>query len=214
MQSKFIVFCRAMVMLVALIGLPALAIWGLDRPIPPVVTDLIARIQSELADRGLVQSPASQDAATPMIADMGNLEFTETIGPPARREIGDSQTVQIGTVAGKSDSPAVDHMPLNELPIVTPVAAELPAGAGNSQQLLAIEQQLRRFGASHYLLERWGGDQQLYRFRCEMPFLGQSGFHHHFEATAKSPLQAMTEVLEKVDAWRTTTARRTGEMTR
>ncbi len=210
-----------MVMLIALIGLPALAIWGLDRPIPPIVTDWLARIQVVLAKRGLVSPPASRTTAAEsvdMIAGAGDLAYPAIKGPATKRTIGDLRAIQVGPVESVSVWPATDRAGLKGPPIVTPVSAESvaepPSKAGQSEPMLAIERRLRQLGANHYLLERWGGDQRLYRFRCEMPFLGQAGFHHHFEATAESPLRAMTEVLEKVDAWQTTTARRARAMVR
>ena len=213
-------------MLIALIGLPALAIRGLDRPIPPIVTDWLARIRVALADHGLVQLPAGRTAAAESMevnADAGDMDYTATKDPATKRAatkqaIGDPQSVQIEPIANISVWPGTDRAGPKGPPFVTPVTAESatepPSKAGISEPMLAIEQKLRQFGASHYLLERWGGEQQLYRFRCEMPFLGQAGFHHHFEATAESPLRAMTEVLEKIDAWRTTTARRARETPR
>jgi len=98
-----------------------------------------------------------------------------------------------------------------------PANPPLASGSGDtaaSAETLRIEQRLRELGAERYLLERWGAEQQLYRFRCEMPFVGRTGFHQHFEATADSALQAMNEVLHKVDAWRTAGAERTAVITR
>jgi len=48
MQSKFVTLIRALVMLIALIGLPALAIWGLDRPLPPIVDHWMGRLKSQI----------------------------------------------------------------------------------------------------------------------------------------------------------------------
>ncbi len=64
-----------------------------------------------------------------------------------------------------------------------------------------IEKRLRECGASYYLLETWGNDGELYRFHCKMSVANHPGATRHFEATSRVALQAMTQVLEQVEAW-------------
>jgi hypothetical protein len=63
----------------------------------------------------------------------------------------------------------------------------------------AIQDRLRRLGATYYLLESWGNDQQLYRFYCKMAIGGSSNYTRCFESTNADPLQAMTQVLRQVE---------------
>jgi hypothetical protein len=66
----------------------------------------------------------------------------------------------------------------------------------------AMEERLRKLGATYYLLERWGNDRQMYRFYCRMAIAGNPHFTRYFEDTHTSPVEAMQGVLEQVEAWR------------
>ena len=66
-----------------------------------------------------------------------------------------------------------------------------------------MERKLREYGATYYLLETWGNDGELYRFHCRMAIGNNPNYTRHFEATDRDALKAMTQVLERVEAWRT-----------
>ena len=53
---------------------------------------------------------------------------------------------------------------------------------------------IAQLGATYYLLESWGNDQQLYRFYCKMAVGGSADYTRYFEATDADPLQAMLGV--------------------
>jgi hypothetical protein len=65
-----------------------------------------------------------------------------------------------------------------------------------------IQARLKKLGATYYVLESWGNDQQLYRFFCKMAVSGDADYVHCFEATHRDPLRAMQEVLQEVESWR------------
>jgi hypothetical protein len=56
-------------------------------------------------------------------------------------------------------------------------------------------------GATYYLLEAWGDQQQQYRFYCRMAIGGDSHVVKPFQCIDNDPLHAMTKVLEEVEAW-------------
>jgi hypothetical protein len=66
-----------------------------------------------------------------------------------------------------------------------------------------IQDRLQELGATYYLLESWGNEQQLYRFYCKVAVAGSADYTHCFEAIHADPLQAMTQVLRQVETWRT-----------
>jgi hypothetical protein len=112
-------------------------------------------------------------------------------------------------------SPAANNQPdasrsLGQPPGPSPYAAA-PGTAGGAvdhpKRFTEMEQKLREYGATYYLLETWGNDSQLYRFHCRMAVAGNSGFTRHFEATDRDALTAMSEVLRRVEAWRSSPAR-------
>lgn len=200
-------------MLIAMVGLPALAIWGLDRPLPPIVDHWMGRLKSQVTGTKLAEMGGSNATS----ADPLNVPYE------LPRSAGDSQDASLlasGNPRYADVKPGLATVSSGEsiqASLDVPANQPLAQGSGGtkaSAETLRIEQRLRELGADRYLLERWGAEQQLYRFRCEMPFVGRTGFHQHFEATADSALQAMNEVLHKVDAWRTASAERTATITR
>jgi hypothetical protein len=66
----------------------------------------------------------------------------------------------------------------------------------------AMERKLREHGATYYLLETWGNDGELYRFHCRMAISNNPNYTRQFEATDHDALKAMSQVLERVEAWR------------
>jgi hypothetical protein len=81
---------------------------------------------------------------------------------------------------------------------------ETPAtrGAPPTDRFTFLEQRLRALGATHYLLETWGQEGQLYRFQCQMAIGRTVGMTKYFEATDTSPFVAMERVLREVETWR------------
>ena len=57
-------------------------------------------------------------------------------------------------------------------------------------------------GATYYVLETWGSQQQLYRCYCKVAVAGNADYTHCFEAVHGEPLQAMLQVLRQVETWR------------
>jgi len=205
MQSDFAVFCRAVIMLSALVGLPFLAIWGLDRPMPPFVAGLIDRCRS-LADGkdpggppAAVVDAESSDAARSSLNRPAAVPWAsgDRDGPPPLASSGSAvgEMANGSARAGWPDGVRQASVTTDEIAGQTELEAE--------QQ---IEQRLRRLGAGRYLLEKWGDGQGLYRFHCEVPFLQEDGFHRQFEAVDESRLSAMRRVLQQVESWRTARA--------
>jgi hypothetical protein len=65
-----------------------------------------------------------------------------------------------------------------------------------------MQDRLRQLGATYYLLETWGNQQQFYRFYCKMAVGGNTNYTHCFESTGADPMQVMSDVLKQVEAWR------------
>jgi hypothetical protein len=80
----------------------------------------------------------------------------------------------------------------------------LPAATTSkpADPFLRTQQRLQQLGATYYLLESWGGQQQLYRFYCKMAVGGNPNYTRYFEAIESDPLRAMSEVLGQVESWR------------
>jgi len=104
-------------------------------------------------------------------------------------------------------SPAVEPQPLQTVP---PALSIPPADAARTAKISSdvddIPKRLQQLGATYYVLESWGNDQQLYRFYCKMAVAENADYTHCFEATDTDPRQAMQRVLRQVESWREATA--------
>jgi hypothetical protein len=102
-----------------------------------------------------------------------------------------------------SRSLPTDSSPTPPVAPALPVAAVQPARpVPIPSDYNEIQERLKKLGATYYVLESWGNDQQLYRFFCKMAVAGDADYVHCFEATHSDPLQAMQQVLQQVETWR------------
>jgi hypothetical protein len=74
------------------------------------------------------------------------------------------------------------------------------SGFSTNERLIQIQDQLRRLGATYYLLESWGNQADYYRFCCKIAVGGNPNFTRHFQATHSDPLEAMLAVLRQVES--------------
>jgi hypothetical protein len=68
-------------------------------------------------------------------------------------------------------------------------------------QLDPLLAHLRRLGVTEYVLEPWGAERGLFRFRCEMPFVGSELATEQFEAIAADPRKSVEQVVSEVASW-------------
>jgi hypothetical protein len=111
------------------------------------------------------------------------------------------------TSASASEAPRLAPRSLTaESPSAPLVAPALPVATASTaaapSDYRVIEGRLQKLGATYYVLESWGNDQQLYRFCCKMAVNGSADYARCFEATHPDPLRAMRQVLHDVEAWR------------
>jgi hypothetical protein len=76
-----------------------------------------------------------------------------------------------------------------------------PPTSGDSR-FRQTEIRLRELGATHYMLETWGPDNNSYRFVCKMSIGGNAGVNRYFQATDEDPWRAMNTVLHQIEDWR------------
>ncbi len=134
---------------------------------------------------------------------------------------GAAGSLQRATQSGRPEqSPAEGTLARFDVPVDTSTSSPWPrfsgslsdpAGAAGPSQLAAapapdrfsmLEKRLRDYGAIYYLLETWGNEGELYRFHCKMAIANNPNYTRHFEATHREAMQAMTQVLEQIEAWR------------
>ncbi len=86
-------------------------------------------------------------------------------------------------------------------PLRGPVQSGPPLETPGQDRFGRLGQRLQQLGATYYLLEHWGNGQ--YRFYCRMAVAGSPRLTQDFEQLDTDPLQAMSRVVEQVEAWRT-----------
>jgi len=92
---------------------------------------------------------------------------------------------------------------LYPLPSPTEDAADLmPPPVVVAEQFSTIQQRLRAMGATHYVLETWGPQGDMYRFQCRMSAGHHPNYTRQFEAIDGDALRVMQTVLEEIDAWK------------
>jgi hypothetical protein len=196
MQSSVGVTFRALLMLACVIGIPAIALSGTSW------SELLKKFQKiempAILNLASASAPVKSDQATkadrnvcPTGQDQ-NVGFTgqnQNVGPTGQIQSGGS----LADMPPRT-SPATVRTNTAEANLLA--NAEIPPGIHD------IENKLQRFGATYYVLEAWGSDQQLFRFYCKMAVGGNADYTHCFEATDADPLQAMLHVLKQVEAWR------------
>jgi hypothetical protein len=173
MQSSAMVTLRAITMLACTVAVPLLAVSGTS--------------WSEIVKK-------FQDCHLPTISDFA-LASSSSPNSPAL-SIPSSSATDAPTAPTTANLEAVPS-----LSVVEP-SADSPNTAAASIQFRDIQDRLRDWGATYYVLESWGNDQPLYRFYCKMAVGNSNDYVHCFEATHTDPFQAMLQVLRQVEAWR------------
>jgi hypothetical protein len=125
---------------------------------------------------------------------------------------GNSPVLPAGGPTAVQDQTSAVQIPVTGVGSVVPVNNEAramqqqpPLGGPAGQQpdrFSLIERRLRDYGATYYRLETWGDAGEFYRFHCKMAVGNNPNYTQQFEATHGDALQAMTSVLEQVEAWR------------
>ena len=147
----------------------------------------------------MLAGPANVNAGAPQPALPPVAAAGATDPPPmAPRWTAESTPRQASAVVPAGYEAAADA-PAHAAP-VSPPAATTPKPAADP--FLHTQQRLQQLGATYYLLESWGGQQQLYRFYCKMAVGGNPNYTRYFEAIESDPLRAMSQVLGQVESWR------------
>jgi hypothetical protein len=201
MRSSAAVAGRALIMLACVVGIPALALWGTSW------SEMVKRVQdfrwptvfspASASTPGATDAPAASPNATPLTpAGAPNLvrplEATAPLQPPL------APAPSAVVPADYQESSPTSRLAVcdgSENAMSTASAAD-PFGS--------IQYRLRQLGATYYLLESWGSEQQLYRFYCKMAVGGNADYTRSFEAIHADKLQAMREVLRDVEVWKGT----------
>jgi hypothetical protein len=152
--------------------------------------------QTSFQDRCL--SPAAMKPFAVPSSVLDGIEASSAASAPPRSETNSRDHPPLVSMAWHDRGQgATDTPPLQDA-MMRPGANALDASASFQQVL----DRLRDLGAVHYMLETWGNNAQRFRFHCEMALSNNPNYLRHFEAIDRDALQAMTQVLAEVEAWR------------
>ena len=158
---------------------------------------------------------SSQGTAALGVVDTAVVQASNELFVPSRPEAARTDWPVAVDLPSRPDVPGAAVGPGATM---TPAAPTQLAGPGDSRprvqmadgQFASIEGRLRQLGATYYMLESWGDQEQLYRFYCRVAVGGNANYTRYFEATHFEPLAAMTEVLNQVETWRAASAAPSG----
>lgn len=115
-----------------------------------------------------------------------------------RRAMPPDEPTDLRTLSGRNTMPTTAADAAADATANATAAAM--AGA-HRDQFAQLQNRFREMGATYFVLESWGTQQQLCRFYCKMAVGGNPNCTRHFEATDADPLTAMTLVLKQVETW-------------
>ncbi|MGE0607895.1 MAG: hypothetical protein AB7O62_12445 [Pirellulales bacterium] len=144
-----------------------------------------------LPARPATLSDHEETIAAPPVAAVQN--------PPIRHVDRDEHRLQ--PTGRRMNEPERQQPPPLAIEIPTAEAGGRPAAMSN-EEFSVLEDRLRELGATHYRLETWGTQGELFRFRAMMAVSAQSNHNRYFEATDRQPLRAVERVVEQVERWR------------
>ncbi len=213
---------RALVMMVCLIAIPLAALFGSSLPDaikalkegrwPTLAT--IAQGPAAKSSTTLEEPPKFEPAAAPMASNaamsvpspVSPVEEGPTQVPTPMPLPSEPPAMAASCPPDAMQRPASAVVPTHYETAADPVARPLrlppaPPQPAENDPYTRIQNRLRQLGATYYLLESWGGQQQKYRFYCKMAVGGNPNYPHVFEANDTDPLRAMSQVLQQVESW-------------
>ncbi|MHC4176301.1 MAG: hypothetical protein ACYSWU_02275 [Planctomycetota bacterium] len=224
MQSSTAVVFRALVMLACLVAIPLAAVVG--KSLPDMVKGLLdgqwpgssAPAYGSLGDAPRFEPEAPPGAPPAVAAGQTGHGWRQPPLPSAPSRTGEADDPLARQVVAAGHEVPVGPAALPEAFRAAGPATGASDAAAHSvghgtcptegkarpavDQFTLIRGRLRQLGATYYLLEAWGSQEQLYRFYCKVAVGGNPDYTHNFEATDADPLQAMARVLRQVEAWR------------
>lgn len=173
---------------------------------PPATRSPVARIT---AVRPVAPAPvATITDVRPVTSD--RIAQTAPLWNAAPRTARSSATRQT-TAHSRTEKPLVSTGYSPPPPLAAPLRsvdqpeaplASLERPAKPNDSFARSERRLRELGATHYRLETWGSQGDLYRCTCNIPVRPRSAAARHFESIEPAPSQAIDAVIRQVERWR------------
>ena len=191
-----VVFFRALVMLLTLVGLPAA--WIYYGPLPQGAQRVVDRFVEVARDAVGWRQPVTTDSVNYMKTPP---RYDEEL--PTEIEVSEvSRATFQGTSAPVRLALASETLPS--------ISTSVEVGQDLNSQIEPHLALLQKLGVANYSLERWG---EGYRFKCAIPLGDNVDFTRQFEAINADPLAAVRQVVGEVTSWQNARHDATGSAT-
>ncbi len=194
-----VVFFRALVMLLTLVGLPAA--WIYYGPLPQGAQRVVDRFVEVARDAVGWRQPVTTDS----------VKYMKT--PPRYEEVlpteNEMPAVSRATFQGTS-APVRLASASETLPPLPSTSTPVDVGQDLNSQIEPHLALLQKLGVANYSLERWG---EGYRFKCAIPLGDNVDFTRQFEAINVDPLATVRQVVGEVTSWQNARHDATGSAT-
>ena len=179
-----VVFFRALVMLLTLVGLPAA--WIYYGPLPQGAQRVVDRFVEVARDAVGWRQPVTTDSVNYMKTPP---RYDEAL--PTEIEVSAvSRATFQGTSAPVSLASVNESLPFS--------STSVEVGQDLNSQIEPHLALLQKLGVANYSLERWG---EGYRFKCAIPLGDNVDFTRQFEAINADPLATVRQVVGEVTSW-------------
>jgi hypothetical protein len=200
MQSSIAAAVRALIMLACVVGIMAAALSGTSW------TEILTKLQDfrwpavlNLASA----SPSPSPSEAPRFGPAHAAADTSAAGQSQKPWVSATPAkIPETSLARQEQSPAATRSAVVPVEYQAPAENAAESGPFSADPYRKVQERLRQLGATYYLLESWGNQQQQYRFYCKIAVGGNPDYTHYFEATDSDPLQTMRQVLSQVETWR------------
>jgi hypothetical protein len=179
-----VVFFRALVMLLTLVGLPAA--WIYYGPLPQGAQRVVDRFVEVARDAVGWRQPVTTDS----------VNYMKT--PPRYDEVlpTEIEVSEVSRATFQGMSAPVRLASVSET--VPSSSTTVEVGQGLNSQIEPHLALLQKLGVATYSLERWG---EGYRFKCAIPLGENVDFTRQFEAINADPLATVRQVVGEVTSW-------------
>ena len=205
MDSPHFERLRTAIVVTGMIVLPLIAVAGLRLPWETPGTKsaghAIGAVPMPSGKTVAETAPLTQDSLTLRDQASANTNFPKPSHNPVQLTANhDVRASRLGAASLPErfvPADAVYPLPTPDVESPTPATVEVQA-----DRFSRIQKRLRALGATHYALETWGSQGELYRFQCRMAAGHQPGYSRQFEATDADAVRVMQTVLDDVEAWK------------
>jgi hypothetical protein len=192
-ESPTIHFLRGMVLLLALVIVPGIA----------VCWNVLSKKSEPVSAAAIAETPPVVSALPEPVVGTKNTEKRMELVPPASISAFAPETGYTTSpvpLPGVPSPPQQQHVPGAAQQVVW---NEVPQEKPEIQQdFQSLERRLKALGAKYYRLEKWGNRGELFRFSCFVSPPEPYHYEKYFQIIGSDELRVMESIIEKIEQWK------------